>query len=401
MRSRFCTLAAAAVTVIACTDVTPPVSPNVALRDGGGPDVANIVWADSVVRPTGPGSIYGLFMPVTWNGDVIYYAHGTRDVLEPVNLPSGIDSTTFVRDALGALGFAIAYSSWSSNGFALEDAIRRTHQLQGLFVSKYGRPDHSYLMGHSLGGLAALALAERFPRQYDGAYLLCGLIAGSEFTFQNIGNVRLLFDFFYPGALPGTVTTMPLSVLADPFGLVAGPALAAIQTNPTGALTMFQIDQVTIEGNSLTEKIESLVRILVGHSRFVNDVLPRVHGHFPFGNGNTEYTIGGSAAPLAALNATIQRYHISADADRWREHNYEPTGAIRFPVLTLHTNRDYFAPFLSEALFAGKVAMAGASDLLVQRTMNRWGHCTFSVQEMVTGLMDLVNWVENGVKPTP
>jgi pimeloyl-ACP methyl ester carboxylesterase len=401
MQLRFLTLATAAASVAACVDSTNPVSPNAALRVANGPSVANSIWADSVVRNTGPGSVYGLFMPADWNGDVIYYAHGTRDVLEPVNLPSAIDSTIFVRNALGTLGFAIAYSSWSSNGFAIEDAIRRTHQLQGLFVSRYGRPQNSYLMGHSLGAQAALALAEQFPGQYDGAYLLCGTIAGTEFTFQNIGNVRVLFDYFYPGVLPGTATTMPLSVLSDPFGLVAGPAVAAIQGNPVGALTMFQIDQVYIEGNSIAEKIQTLVRILVGHSRFVNDVLSRVHGHFPFDNDETIYTIGGNAAPLAALNATIARFNIHPDADAWREHNYEPTGEIAFPVFTLHTNRDYLAPFRSESLFAAKVAQAGASNLLVQRTINRWGHCTFTVQEMLTGFQDLVNWVENGVKPAP
>lgn len=401
MQLRFFTLAAAAASLVACADATQPVSPNVARSGASGPGIASSVWADSVVRNSGPGSVYGLFMPATWNGDVIYYAHGTRDVLEPVNLPSAIDSTTYVRDALGALGFAIAYSSWSSNGYAIDDAIRRTHQLRALFAARYGRPAYGYLMGHSLGALASLALAEQFPGQYDGALLLCGLIAGSEFTFQNIGNVRLLFDYFYPGVLPGTLTTMPTSVLFDPYGLVANPAVAAINANPVGAVTMFQIDQVTIEGNSITEKVQSLVRLLVGHSRFVNDVLARVHGHFPFDNDDLEYTIGGNAAPLATLNTTIPRYSIHPDASAWRGHNYEPTGAIQFPVVTLHTNRDYFAPYLSESLYAAKVSAAGASNSLVQRTFNRWGHCTFSVQEMVTGLTDLVNWVENGVKPTP
>jgi hypothetical protein len=65
----------------------------------------------------------------------------------------------------------------------------------------------------------------------------------------------------------------------------------------------------------------------------------------------------------------------------------------------MHTTRDYFAPIEHEALFANIVAGAGNSELLAQRTIDAYGHCAFTVQQMVTGFTDLTNWVVNGVKP--
>ena len=91
----------------------------------------------SVLRRSGPikskgrpadGALYALFKPVNWNGDVIYYAHGIIDPALAVTLPTGDDAEA-IRDALGRQGFAIAYSSWSENGYDFKDGMQRTHQL--------------------------------------------------------------------------------------------------------------------------------------------------------------------------------------------------------------------------------------------------------------------------------
>jgi len=74
-------------------------------------------------------------------------------------------------------------------------------------------------------------------------------------------------------------------------------------------------------------------------------------------------------------------------------------GNITVPVLTLHTLGDLMAPFSMEQIYAERVAANGASDLLVQRAIRDFGHCWIFDPELIAGFMDLVNWVENGVKP--
>ncbi|MBW8839395.1 MAG: hypothetical protein JF602_06015, partial [Gemmatimonadetes bacterium] len=44
------------------------------------------LWASVVTGETGPGSSYALYMPRRWNGMAVFYAHGIRDVLDPVGL---------------------------------------------------------------------------------------------------------------------------------------------------------------------------------------------------------------------------------------------------------------------------------------------------------------------------
>lgn len=94
------------------------------------------VWAEQVVGQTGPNSVYAILVPNNWNGDVVLYAHGFRDVAEPVTLPTA-DGIEGLRDALGELGFAFAYSSFDQNGYALKNGMQRTHQLAGLFAARF------------------------------------------------------------------------------------------------------------------------------------------------------------------------------------------------------------------------------------------------------------------------
>jgi hypothetical protein len=65
----------------------------------------------------------------------------------------------------------------------------------------------------SLGSLITLNLVERYPAHYAGALPVCGILGGGQTTIDYSANIRLLFDFFYPGALPGDVS--------DPQGLTA------------------------------------------------------------------------------------------------------------------------------------------------------------------------------------
>src|SRR3982751_4105998 len=205
-------LAATVLAVVSCRDQSP-VGPALDLRtaDAAFATTGTTPWARVVEGETGPGSLYALYIPEHWNGDAIYYAHGIRPPVPyaPISLEDQ-DNFFEVRDALGALGYAFAYSSYSENGLAVKDGAQRTHQLRGLLASELSaQPRRNYLVGYSLGGLVALELGERFPRQYDGVLSMCGMVGGTPRELQYVGDVRALFDFYYPGVLPGNVISVP------------------------------------------------------------------------------------------------------------------------------------------------------------------------------------------------
>lgn len=70
------------------------------------------------------------------------------------------------------------------------------------------------------------------------------------------------------------------------------------------------------------------------------------------------------------------------------------------PLLTLHTTMDPDVPFFHEAALAKIVATAKRSQWLAQQSVQRYGHCNVSPAEVGRTFSGLVQWAEQGVKPT-
>jgi pimeloyl-ACP methyl ester carboxylesterase len=209
-------------------------------------------------------------------------------------------------------------------------------------------------------------------------------------------HVRILFDYFYPGILPGTPTEVPTGI---DFGTEVAPAMmAAMMANPDPAMELAAIDQVHLEYDDLSELMGTIVGMVSFQMSpfFIPDVLERTHGHAFFDNTEVLYT--GSSDDYA-LNAAVVRLAATRDALNELERWYWPTGHLEIPVLTLHTRRDPVVPLLHEELLADLVDDAGRSDLLAQHVIDRFGHCTFAPDEQLQALNDLAEWAETGVKP--
>lgn len=343
----------------------------------------------------GPGSHYCIHVPAAWNGDLVLFAHGYVPPTAPLLT---CEQLAGMSDPLVAAGYAVAMSSYSENGFAIEDGINRTRQLRGVFKSKVGQPDRVFLMSGSLGAAVIMHLVQQNPQHYDGALPVCGIVGGPKTELYHMYNVRILFDYFYPGVLPGTPTEVPEGL---DFGTEVAPAMvAAIMADTGKAMELASIEQVHMEYNDLNELIESIVGMVSFQMwpLFMQDVMERTHGHPFFDNTDVVYT---GSSDDDALNAEVVRLAATRDALNELERWYWPTGNLQIPVLTLHTRRDPIVPLLHQELFADIVADAGRSDLLVQRVIDRFGHCAFAPEEQVQALNDLAQWAETGVKPLP
>ena len=100
-------------------------------------------------------------------------------------------------------------------------------------------------------------------------------------------------------------------------------------------------------------------------------------------------------ADLDTLNAGAT---IGADPDAIAslEETSVPTGKLEVPQLTLHTTADPLVPVQHESVYADVVRRAGASSLLRQAYVDRWGHCTFTPAEIVASVEALRHRVETG-----
>jgi pimeloyl-ACP methyl ester carboxylesterase len=373
---------------------------------------------------------YGIWVPDHWNGDLVLYAHGFRNPNCPLAVPtdpvlptptcpdpeSGTPpAVTAVRDTLLSFGYAFAASSYSNTGFAVKEGVIATLELKGIFSRRVGRPSRTYLYGHSMGGAIVLNLAEQHPRAFDGALVMCGMIGGSPAELQYVVDARATFDAFFPGVAPGNVASVPPHLTF--YGDVAPAVLALFDPANPGFLLNFgrafawaSSDQVAFPFATAPELVQGILELLYDQTLATPGVI-KAAGGFPGTNQGVVYSWSPAAVDVlsvdaAAVNSAVQRVSADPLALVWAKDWYDTTGKISFPVLTMHTIRDAAVPMVHERLYARKVAAAGRSQLLVQRTVNHDpraeppdGHCSFKPTEELTALADLLGWVGTGIRP--
>jgi|SRR5262245_4167428 len=348
------------------------------------------------------GSLFEFDVPANWNGDLVVYAHGLFDPQAALILPSQDTASDFhsVLPELLNRGYAVASSSWSSNGYAVKDGVERTHQLNGLFVSRVGAPNRTLLLGKSLGALVITKLVETYPGQYNGVLATCGPLGGGTPEVKYLADERILFDYFFPGALQGDAfhtPTVDFSPGSPAFNQVFGALVSGFAPPDFRTVQFFVAAKLQVTNPFNPNPTELITSGLTGagfSARFTNDLLSHTHGQIPYDNTQVVYSTGG-VGDDAALNAGVERFTSHPDAVRYLQKYYDPEGQARLPFLTLHTLADPEVPFFHEALYAAKVAQAGGSDLLVQRTVSRYGHCNFKVAEIMNSFDALAIWVAN------
>lgn len=369
-------------------------------------------WQRIVDGNTGPGALYRVYVPTEWNGELVTMAHPIRDALLPVTRTNELYMDSLAT-WLGWRGYAVAYSSYSRNGFAVKDGAQRTHQLAGLATSILQRPpQRSYLVGFSLGSAVSLSLIEQYPAQYDGALLLCGMVGGSLIETSYLGHVRTLFDVAFPGALSGNTLGVPFNYMPNPATLQAAIvprlpwllALASMRQTP--------LPFVPTPSAYIPTLVESAITAVSFHARGIGDITELAHGKSPFGNIGVSYEAGPLVplpnpawAPLVngitqAFDTAAARYEMNVAARNYLAQYYTPTGRVRRPIVTVHNAWDPIVPVFHEDTLKQIVTDAGYAANLVQVRLPQYGHCAqLGVDKSIPAWLMLEQWVRTGVKP--
>jgi len=345
------------------------------------------------ISGTSGDSLYRFIVPKPWNGQLILYAHGYAEPTIPIAIPNTAPELQIFQ-AVTSQGFALAITSYSQNGWAVKEGAQDLKDLQDLFTARVGKPTRTYVVGVSMGGLITVDVAENSPTRYDGALSICGVVGGAQAQMQRLGDGRVLFDYFFPGVLPGDLLHTPYldySVGGPVWNAVVNAIMSgyAAPGNPT--LQFASVMGLT--GSTPNELIFSGFSLL---GNAYTELLQRTGGHSFYDNTKTVYT---GSADDARLNARVQRFQAVPDAVEYLAKYYTPTGKLSIPLVTLHTTEDPTAAFSQEASYAAVVAKAGASAFLVQQSADRYGHCNVNPAEIVNAFQGLIGWVNFGVKP--
>jgi pimeloyl-ACP methyl ester carboxylesterase len=354
------------------------------------------------------GARFALIRPDDWNGDLVVLLHGRVPPEAPLSLEPPLHWWFApVVDELVAQGFGVAFSSYRTNGHAVREGALDSRIAQAMFTAEFGTPGDTYLLGWSMGALIGQLLVETAPERYAGFLAVCGPLGGASLQHDYAANARVLFDYFYPGVLPGNVLTSDLSFFDD----VLPSVVPAIMSDPMRAVAFTRMDQLDIRWADPEELVPAVAASLFLAGGGTRDLQLKARGN-PFDNTQTVYTgdlLGDDA--LQALNALIERFRADPQAARYLDRYYQPSGEVRAtPILALHTARDPINPaHLHLPAYRQLLDATGNADFFVSRVVDGFGHCEFGVDMQPDGFLDiqlgafasLVAWVRTGMRPAP
>lgn len=320
------------------------------------------------------GALWVIDRPAAWNGDLVLYLHGYTNPALPLALPNNGN----IRDSLMARGYAVAASSYSSNGYAVEEGMRDSRALLHLFRERVAQPRRTVLFGQSLGGLVGLLLAQRFPEDFDGAFLVSGIVGGSREEIEYVGDVRVLFDAVYPGVLPGDLEHPP--VITNLTTQVVQPVLAAVQQNPQGVGIIQSLARHPLPGANANEIVTSLINVVGFALQGGGDLYQRTHQQSYFDNSGWRYTSPVLPAALVDdINNRVARYRRTPEAEAFLARFGEPSARLRLPLSTMHKTRDPIVPAFHE----DRLAAVAGGPLLQQHLVTGYGHTDFSTADLM------------------
>jgi pimeloyl-ACP methyl ester carboxylesterase len=306
---------------------------------------------------------------------------------------------TFVPQVLLSQHFAFITSSFHKTGAVIEQAVNDLIDLVSYFRTLVPRRSlrNVFLIGASEGGLPVMRLIERQPRRYDGALALCASVAGAPEQIQYAGDFRVVFDYFFPGIFPFGAFDVPPTAFQD-WDTVYAPAifqamLADLQNGGTATAQLFSVTGAAVDtsdpGRAIFTAIETTTSVLFYSVWGTNDLITTTGG-VPYDNRSTVYT---GSFDDAALNAGVERIEGDRRALNDARRFYQTTGRLRSPVVTLHNTLDPIVPFGHELNYGELVARAGASQFLIQIAVDGYGHCEFSLEDILAAFELLVQHV--------
>ncbi len=327
-------------------------------------------------------------VPLNWNGELILYARGYTPAFEPLQIATEVSS---YAPLFTSFGYAFATTSYSQNGLAVQTGIQDMINLRNLFIERYGTPKEIYLTGASEGGLVTTLALERNPELWSGGLSLCGPCGDFQRQLNYYGNFRVLFDYFFPGVLPGNVVEFPDEMILNWENVYVPAIIQAITLDPLKTMMLLQVAGAPYDPSNPTTIINTVLDVLV-YNLFIRDAVLKLGGQ-PFDNTKYVYAGTGSSALDHQLNEEIQRFSADKEATKNIKRFYETSGILKKPLVKSHTTLDPIQLIWHMALYQDKVP-SGKSGLFAAIPVQRYGHCTFTEAEVVSIFAQLLQKVD-------
>jgi hypothetical protein len=324
------------------------------------------------------GALSRICMPIGWNGQLVVFAHGYVAPGQPIafynlTLPDG----SSLPDVVQSLGFAFATTSYRQNGLAILEGADDMLELVARFGETHSTPLRTYVSAVSEGSLVAALLAERSPDVFFGVFATCGPIGSFNAQIDYVGNFRVLFDYFFPGIIPGSPIAIPPTVATNWYSTYVPAIIAALAANPARAVELLRVAKAPFDQANPSTIVNTALDLLWYNVFATNDAIQKLGGN-PFGNKLTLYF--GSTNDLR-LNFRVERF-TAAPSALAALRAYRTSGDLRIPLVTLHTTGDDAIPIGQELLYLLKADPSGRGRFIPLPVV-RYGHCSFTTGEVL------------------
>ena len=390
--------------------------------------------SSSCINPSGTttlqgtlgGANYTIQVPSNWNGTLVLYSHGYVFATSPLLNPAPDAGDPLTGAALLNQGYALAGSSYSQNGWALQQAFNDQIALLNFFDATCGQPISTIAWGHSLGGIITAGLVQLYPDRFAGALPMCGVVAGSVGTWNQALDSAFAFNVLLAGnALSIVHITNPAVAFSQ-----AESVLALAQTTPQGqarialaaALTDIPgwFDSASPEPASkdfITQEQNQFLwesKVDFAFAFFARAELEARAGGNPSWNTGVDYRkqleLSSDSREVVALYkqagldlntdlktlATATRITADSGAVAYLSRYIIFNGDLNIPVLTMHTTGDGLVVNQDEQAYASVVRSEGNNSLLREIFVHRAGHCTFTPAETLTAFQTLIHRLDTG-----
>ncbi len=399
-------MAALLATLAACAHKTPPTreaAPQSAACPDGTPAGARCLRGQDSA-----GAHYLIVVPEHWNRVLVVHAHGGPTLGEP---KAGRADEDIKRWAITVkAGYAWAGSVFRQGGVAVRSAAEDTERVRRIFVEHVAQPRRTLLHGQSWGAGVAAKAAEMYAARarsspYDAVLLSSGVLAGGTRSYDFRLDLRVVYQYLCGNHPRSDEPQYPLWM-----GLPAGSALtrAELAGRADECLGVRQpAAQRSAEQARRLKTIVDVIRIpessVLAHLNwatwhFQDIAQNRTDGRSVFRNDRVRYR--GSDQD-DALNAGVLRYRADPQAVAVFGADTDLTGRIGVPVLTVHGVDDPTAFVEMQSAFRATMDKAGNTDRLVQVFSDHGGHSYLSDPTYVALFDALLQWVDQGEKPTP
>lgn len=363
---RFASAALAAFVLTSCASA--PAEP----RAQAAPAAPATLAVPGETTGTLAGAPYRLDVPENWNRELVMYLHGYEprgsERVEPMP-QNGFDAW------LNAQGFAVAQSAYSSQGWAVAEAIDDNERLRRHVLNQLPGVERVWLVGHSMGGHLALATLERHGEHYSGGLSLCGINASAEEALHHGALSPLVaFDHYFPEALQ-----LGAAGLADPA------AAPFVPEEVFAAALAKDAERAQLLGQAFGIRREDLAGALMLRYLVLRELIDRAGG-FPFDTRDTRYSGLGDDA---AFNAAVRRYAADPAAAAYVSAHARLRGEPGAPVLLLSNAYDQTVPDPFADRYVALAAAAGRSRQVRALSRQGEGHCNFDLDTVAAALGEL------------